>query len=176
MNLSDGEKLILVMLSEIYKSQKIKGEIDPDLVLASVFGDKAWGLKWEYGGLFNTPENNPPAVQETCNILDMYRLLTSSFERLSAADKKRVEKEADIFKEYVHYQGFDGNHDEHIGVVGYLVTKLKRYTEIKHPDLNSHSSATLPKYRRMLKVHEKLIDPYPRNGLTADQIIQILKA
>jgi hypothetical protein len=44
MELSNGEKLILVMLAEIYKSQKIKGQIDPDLVLASIFNDKVWGF------------------------------------------------------------------------------------------------------------------------------------
>jgi uncharacterized protein YfbU (UPF0304 family) len=176
MKLSDGEKLILVMLAEIYKSQKIKGEIDPDVVLTSVFNDKAWGLKWQYSGLFNAPEDNPPVVRETCNILDMYRLLTSSFERLSGPDKKRVESEAGVFKDYIRYRGFDGNNDEHLGVVSYLVGTLKRYTEIKNPDLNSHSIATLQKYRRMLEVHDRLIDPYPLDGLTADQIIQILNA
>jgi uncharacterized protein YfbU (UPF0304 family) len=176
MHLSDGEKLILVMLSEIYKHLKIEGEINSELVLASIFNDKAWGLKWEYGGIFNNPEDNPPAVQETCDILDMYRLLAFSFDELSDEDKARVKSESSPFDDYVKFQGFDGNHDPHHGVVGYLVRDLKRYDELQGHNVNSHTQSTLPKYRKMLKVFEPMRDPYPRDGLTANQLIQILKA
>jgi uncharacterized protein len=175
MQLSDGEKLILVMLSEVYKHLKIKGEIDPDLVLTSIFSDKAWGLKWEYGGLFNNQEDNIPVVEETVDILNMYRLLTSSFEKLSEPEKKRVEAEVDVFKDYVKFQGFDANNDEHYGVVSYLVKDLRRFEELKDTYLNSHSIATLTTYRNMLQVFNTMGPTYPRDGLSADQIIQILK-
>ena len=36
MKFSDGERLILVMLSEVYKHLDIKGEVNPDLVLDAV--------------------------------------------------------------------------------------------------------------------------------------------
>jgi uncharacterized protein YfbU (UPF0304 family) len=173
--LSDGEKLILVMLSEIYKHHEIDGEIDPDLVLTSIFNDKAWGLKWEYGGLFNNPEDNPPVVEETCEILNMYRLLTSSFNKLSAAEQARVKTEAAPFSDYVEFRGFDANNDEHFGVVSYLVKDLERYDELKGKYLNSHSSGTIATYRRMLKVFEPMASSYPHDGLSADQIIKVLK-
>src|ERR1700743_1891440 len=100
----------------------------------------------------------PPVLTETCNILDMYRLLTRSFQQLSGPEKRRVEKEAGVFKDYVRYQGFDGNNDEHLGIVKYLVKNLRRYSEVKNADLNSHSSGTLTKYRRMLEVLHSMID------------------
>jgi len=175
MKLSDGEKLILVMLSEVYKHLGIKGEINPDLVLTSIFRDKAWGLKWEYGGLFNSKEESTPEVEETCDILNMYRVLTPSYEKLSDEDKKRVDKEAYPFNDNVKFQGFDGNNDPHFGIASYLVTDLKRFTEVQ-PDLNSHSIATIDQYRRMLRAYKPMLDPYPHKGLTADQIIKILTA
>ncbi len=113
MKLSDGEKLILVMLSEIYKKLDIQGEIDHKLVLTSIFNNKAWGLKWEYGGLFNSPEDNSPVVQETCDILDMYRWIRAGYARLSDAEKARVKKETTHWAEFVEFKGFDANNDEH---------------------------------------------------------------
>jgi uncharacterized protein YfbU (UPF0304 family) len=177
MKLSDGEKLILVMLSEVYKHLRIEGEINPDLVLASVFGDKAWGLRWEYSGLFNSPEESPPVVQETCDILDMYRMLTRSYEKMSPDDKKRVETEAAPFNDYLKFQGFDGNNDEHFGVVSYLVRHLGKYDELRPGDLNSHSISTLRTYRRKLETYKPMVEDVLKlsDGLTADQIIKILK-
>lgn len=176
MKLSDGEKLILVMLSEIYKHHEIQGEINPDLVLASIFSDKAWGLKWEYGALFNSQEEKSSEVQETCDILDMYRLLTPSYEKLSDAEKQRIQAESTPFDDNVKFQGFDGNNDPHYGITTYLVGQLKRYTEVPL-GLNSHTSSTLGQYRRMLAAFKPMIaESYPREGLTADQIIKILTA
>lgn len=176
MQLSDGERLILVMLAELYKHHKIKGEIDPELVLSSIFKDKPWGLKWEYGSIFrgDSVESNPPAVQETCDILDMFRILTPSYDKLSDEDKARVQKEVDPFGNEYKFQGFDGNNDEHYGIVGYLVENLNRYGELNKHNLNSHSSMTLPTYRRML-AQFKRIKLGPKYELDADQIISILK-
>jgi uncharacterized protein YfbU (UPF0304 family) len=105
----------------------------------------------------------------------MYRLITPSYENLSDEDKQRVDNEAYPFNDNVRFQGFDGNNDPHYGITSYLVTHLQRFTEVP-PDLNSHSSATIDQYRRMLRAFKPMTDPYPHNGLTAEQLIQILTA
>ena len=48
MKLSNGERLILIMVSEIYEKLDIKGEINPALVRDAIYGDKLWALGWEY--------------------------------------------------------------------------------------------------------------------------------
>lgn len=173
MKLSDGEKLILVMLSDIYQHLKIDGDIDPKFVKTSIFDDQTWGLAWQYTGLFPGHDDTPPVVKETCDIFDMYRVLDSSFKKLSAPDQKRVRDAADPFSEFIEFQGFDFNNDPHASVASYLVKHLERYTEI-NPDLNSHSITTLQTYRAMLKNFKPMIDPFPHGGLSADQIIKVL--
>ena len=180
MKLSSGEKLILVMLSEIYKALKIKGEIDPEVVMRSIFNDQTWGLRWEYGSLFNEPDaENPAVVDETCAILDMYRYVTPAFDKLPKAEQERVKKDAYPFSDFITFQGFDGNHDPHFSVVGYLVNTLDKYHELKgaKASLNSHSSGTLPHYRDMLKIYEEEMETTSLGSipLTADQLIKILK-
>lgn len=177
MQFSDGEKLILVMLAGLYKHLKVeRQEIDPDLVLTSIFNDKLWGLKWQYDGIFNAPEANPPAVEETANILNMYRKLTPDYEALSTEDQERVKAAATHWADYVKFKGFDANNDEHYGIVSYMVKDLGRFQELKDAYLNSHSQAELQIYRRMLRAFNQIQAPAVGHRLTADQIIQILKA
>jgi uncharacterized protein len=174
--LSNGEKLILTMLAEIYKKLGINGGIDPNVVLAGTRGDTAWILQLEYGNIVRSSDELPPAVKETCNILDMYRSIEPSFTKLNEPEKERVKRESDPFGDYVKFQGFDGNHDAHYGILSDLVNVLEKYEERNDGIVNSHSSVSLPKYRKMLAVFHSMPDPYLHDGLTGDQIIQILKA
>ncbi len=104
----------------------------------------------------------------------MYRRITRSFEDLPEPERDRVIAESYPFGDYVKFQGFDFNNDPHASVVDHLVKHLERYDEV-NPDLNSHSSATITQYRRMLE----RIQGFPTNGpnwnLGADQIIAVLK-
>ncbi len=171
--MSTHDRLILAMLAGIYKKLGIRDDINPDLVLASVFGDKEWGLRWEYGSLYEDRQlPQPPEVNETTVILDMYRFLTASYGRLSAPEKAKVD--ASPHGSYVKFQGFDGNNDLHYGIMHYLVEDLGRYGEHKPTGvLNSHSMGTIMRYRRMVPIMNRH-DSHVRGSLTADQIIEVL--
>lgn len=175
MTLSDGEKLILYMLSDLYKSLKVEGEIDPGFVCQAIISGNLWGLQERYGGLFATNDTEPAVVTEVVNFLDMWSILEEHLERFSAGDRTRVKSEAFGAD---HYQGFDGNHDhEHRGVARFLIEDLGRFSRFKaRVDLNSHSQATLPKYRAMYAVFEPMRTMIPQPGFSADDIIRILNA
>jgi hypothetical protein len=177
--LSDGEKLILVMLGDIYKKLGIKkneSEIDGDFVQHCVFDNQPWALSWKYTGIFQGENDDPPVVRETADILTMYRALEHSYENLSQAEKDELKQKAGYNFSYIKYQGFDGNNDPHISVAAFLVNHLDRFDELKggRERLNSHSHTTLPKYRRMLPVYDSL--GFPQNGYTVDQLLKIISA
>jgi uncharacterized protein len=175
MRLSNGEKLILAMLAGIYKKLEINDDIDPDIVLAGVRGDSHWILEREYGNIVGSSDP-PPEVTETYNILDMYRSIESSFQNFSDAEKERVKIESHPSQEYVRFQGFDANNDPQYGILHDLVNVLGTYDERKGGIINSHSSVSLLKYRRMLGVFHGMSDLHRDRGLTANGLIQILKA
>jgi uncharacterized protein len=75
MKLSDGEKLILMMLADLYKRLKIKGDFDPDFITNTISHDYLWGFNWEYTGIPFEKEQAPPEVAETVDILDMWSFL-----------------------------------------------------------------------------------------------------
>lgn len=172
--LGDGEKLIVMMLSQLFKHLKVKSEIDPDFLEAVIYGGHYWALGWEYSGLFHSHEDAETVVTEVVDILDLWSFLERGFESLSKQDKDRVAAEAEPFGRHVKFAGFDGNGEsEHIGVARFLINKLDRFTEFKGRDLNAHMP-TLGAHRRMLSVFEPLRSNLIGRDLNAAEIIQIL--
>jgi uncharacterized protein len=102
MKLTDGEKLILVMLTEIFGKLGIEGKTDPKFVQSAIFNDMLWGLNWKYSGIPFEKTENPPAVSDVLRILDMWRFIEQSYEKLSPEDKTRVEIEASPLGETSH--------------------------------------------------------------------------
>lgn len=174
--LSDGEKLILIMLSEIYEHLKIKGDIDPQFVRSAIFGEQTWGLAWAYPGIVGSGENKtPPVVSEVLDILEMWEMLETSYKRLQPADKARIEKEAEPFGSDVRFRGFDGNNEtEYMAAARFLVNDLERFSTFKGRDLNSHLPS-LDTYKRMLSVYMPIRNSHDFGPLNAEQIIKILK-
>jgi uncharacterized protein YfbU (UPF0304 family) len=172
--LSDGEKLILLMLGEIYKHLKIKGEIDPNFIAETIYGGHYWGLSWKYSGMFHGLEDNDRTVSEVVDVLAMWSFIESSYGMLSQKDKDRVEKEAEPFGKHVCFQGFDGNNEtEHLGIARFLIEQLDRFSTFEGRDLNSHYPSIQP-YRRMLHVFEPMRRTLIGRELGASEIISIL--
>lgn len=92
--LSGRDKLILAMLSDISEHLELHGEIDPKFVKAAVWGDYAWGLTWEYQWLFNGRNRPPDSVKEVVDIMDMWSMIETYYDRLSEEDKELVKKDA----------------------------------------------------------------------------------
>lgn len=176
MELSSGEKLILIMLSEIYEHLEIDGDIDPQLVKNAIFGEQTWGLAWAYPGIVGSSETKTPAVvKEVLDILEMWEQLEYSYNQLQPADKVRIEKEAEPFGSHVQFRGFDGNHEtEYMAAAGFLVNDLERFSIFKGRDLNSHMPS-LDTYGRMLAVYKSIRNSHEFGPLNTDQIIKILK-
>lgn len=108
MKLSNGEKLILLMLCEIQENLKMKGETNTALIKEAIFSGNLWGLEWGMPGVFHGSETSEATVTEMVNILAMWQRLEESFNGLNAADKKWLAEQSDLGRD-VKFHGFDGN-------------------------------------------------------------------
>ena len=172
MKLSDGEKLIAMMLADLMQAGKVRGEIDPDFVIETVAGNHLWALKDRYPGLFSDEEPDDEVVNETFDILDMARVIESSIERLDDSEKAEIsENDRQVFI------GFDGNHDPHIGVARMAIEKLHKWQEFAERPLNCHHTI-LPRYHRQLDVFQDIRKNEQRAGVwfKLDQIKRVLAA
>lgn len=175
MELSEGEKLILIMLSEIHEKLKIDDGIDPKLVRDAIYGEYTWALAWQYPGLVGGGENKtPPVVSKVLDILEMWELLEHSYNQLQSADKAKVKADTTPSGYDVRFRGFDGNNEtEYMATAGVLINHLDRFSIFKGRDLNSHMPS-LETYGRMLEVFLPIRRSHSLGMLNAEQIIEIL--
>jgi uncharacterized protein YfbU (UPF0304 family) len=175
--LSDGEKLLLLMLGEVYNHLKVKGESRPDFLANVIYDGHFWAPKWKMPGVFHDYEDDPRDLPITLDMLEMWDRIESGWERLSKKDKERVAKDADPFGSAVKFAGFDGNTEAaYIGIASCLIEQLDRFSRFKGRDLNSHAPV-LATYRRMLAVFTPMKKTLSMGReLDADQLIRILNA
>ena len=175
MKMTDAEKLILSMVSEIHEQLKIKDGIDSTFVKSAIYEDKTWGLYWGLPGLFPGNPETPAEVREVVDILEMWEFIEHAYTNQSREDKDRIVAEAEPFGRQVSFRGFDGNGEsEQIGITRFLMEHLDRFTRFKGRELNSHMPM-LDSHRRMLSVFTSLRPSLKDRELTTDELITILK-
>jgi len=169
MQLTDGEKLIAIMLADLLAGQNIRGEIEAGFVKEAILSDKFWAFKWQYPGVFQDTDPDPELVTETVEILSMCSYLERLIQELSPGDLNEIPEEIrTVFK------GFDANNDEHFGIASMLIETMGLWSEYREHPLNSHGSV-LPHYRAMKEVYDGIGGPNS-GGLSLDEIQAVLAA
>lgn len=175
---SDGEKLLLLAMKDIYRKLGIKGgdTLDLDLVSEVIYGGHFWAPRWELSGVFHGHVDSPSDLAFVVDVLDMWDYLERGYSSLSKQQKDLVAKNAEPFGKHVKFPGFDGNNEsELVGIARFLVTKLNRFTRFAKYDFNSHMP-TRATYGRMLAVFESIRSRVDGRDLTAEEIAQVLSA
>lgn len=176
MKLSDGEKLIILMLTEIYQKLEIDGETEPDFLRSAIFNDHLWGIRWKYSGIPFDRAEDPPIVREVVDILDMWSFIEYAYSNLDVEGKKRLAELAKPFGENPHFHGFDGNNEtEHMSVAMFMVNQLDRFQEFKGRSFNCHHRS-LDGHKRMLSIFESLRASLADASLSVEQLAKILNA
>jgi uncharacterized protein YfbU (UPF0304 family) len=173
--LTDGDKLVLIMLCQVIKQLKLKSNVDPDFVEEVIDGGHYWGLSWKYPGIYHGHEDRAAVVSETLDILDMWYFIQRGYKGLSKKDKDRVSAEAEPLGKQVVFPGFDGNNEsEYLGIARFFIQQLDRFTEFADRDPNAHMP-TLDAHRRMLSAFKPMRITLAGRDLNASEIIELLK-
>jgi uncharacterized protein YfbU (UPF0304 family) len=174
---SDGEKLIVLMLVDLYKHLKVKApEVDPLFVSETIWGGHYWAAKWELPGIFHGHEDDPRDLREVVDVLDMWDFIEGACDGLGKKDREKLEKDAIPFGKLVRFPGFDGNNESsHLAIAGFLVNKMGRFSRFAGRDLNSHAPL-LGAYRRMLRVFDPMRANLAGGGLSAAQLGSVVRA
>lgn len=152
MKLSDGERLIVVMLAEVMQELKLNREIDPELILKLAYGGDDWAIGRKYSGLVDSEEPADVVVKETGDILWMWGIIEHSLTRLEGNDATQAGGWRNT-----QFGGFDGNNDRHYGVAHTMINELGEFEDFHGRGLNSHSQASLPRYRTMYQTFDKYV-------------------
>ncbi|MFZ5517974.1 MAG: YfbU family protein [Candidatus Zhuqueibacterota bacterium] len=175
MKLSDGEKLIILMLSELYENLGVEGEIDPDFIKSAIFNDQLWGIKWKYSGIPFEQTEDPSIVKEVVDILDMWSFIEHAYSKLNDEQKAKLEVDAEPFRKDPKFNGFDGNNEaEYMGTAMFLVNELDRFQEFKGRSFNSHCPS-IETHRRMLDAFRPIRNNLVNGTMSLGQLTKVLK-
>jgi uncharacterized protein YfbU (UPF0304 family) len=174
--LTEGERLITLMLCDLFKRIEVKSDIDPDFVSDAIHRGHLWALNWQYPGIFHGDDTDEPVVRETGDILTMWSVLEDAYGRLNETGRDRFKEAVAPWPNEVLFRGFDGNGEcRHMSVASFMINKMDRFAEFKGRDLNAHMP-TLDMHRRMLAVFNLLYPCGVGYGcLTFENLVTIVK-
>lgn len=175
--LSDGEKLLTMMMCDLYAHVGLsEGGIDPKKIASVIHGGHLWAPKWDMQGLFHDHEDDPENAEFVASVMDMWSFIEDSYVELSKSDKDLVAAEAGPLGKNPKFKGFDGNNEfELMAIAMHFIDGMNRFKSFKGRSMNSHAPM-VRRYRQMLQVFEPIRDSLLGGELSAKQIIAILNA
>jgi uncharacterized protein YfbU (UPF0304 family) len=125
-----------------------------------------------YGDMFDSLSegSSEEDLNEVDDILTMFNFIDNALEALAPEQRQQL----DLKK--LSFSGFDGNHDKHYSIARFLIEKMDRFQEYAGQQLNSHTSSSLPKYRKMLSVFNKAREGHFGSDLTLEDLQKIAAA
>lgn len=172
MNLTNAEKLTLVMLAELHEKLGID-TANADFIKEAIHSDNTWALSWQLTGIVgDNPDPTPPEVIEVLNIMGMWATIEEAYKALGARGQDAVLAAYKI-KAAPVFRGFDGNNEsEYLNIASFFVNHMDRFPEFKGRDFNSHVPS-MEGYRRMLKVWKGRAWSM---GMSVEQMTELLNA
>jgi uncharacterized protein YfbU (UPF0304 family) len=157
MQTRNREEHILAMLNEIRNRHAGTINITPHFVRLTT-------------DIFDKEVLNPETALETDNILNMWRILQDTYANFSPEQKEAVKKGTG--RPMPEFPGFDEQED-HFYAARYLLEHFNNYPGVKQA--NSHMP-TVHMHRRMLTDLRWAQDSIVSDGLSADQLVEVLQA
>ena len=173
---SDGEKMLILMMGDLYKKLEIKNaEMQPEFLADVIYGGHYWAPAWEMNGVFHGHADNPEELKHVVNVLDMWSFMEEAYETLSSDEKTLLVQEVGPWAREVKFAGFDGNEEgSQMQIARFMVEKMNRFTRFKGRSMNSHT-LTYKRYADMYRLFEPIRPTLVGKRLNVRQLIELLK-
>jgi len=178
MRLTNSEKLILVMLSEVYERLGVNGEsgVDPKFIQAAIYSGHTWGVEWKYSWIFDNPDAQPPELNDVINILDMWSTVEEAYEAFDDAQRAELTQLVSSSSEDLNFSGFDDKEEgEFRSIAIFLTDHLDRFPRFKGRIADSNIPSVAG-YRRMCEVFETVQPALFDRRLDVGELARILNA
>jgi uncharacterized protein YfbU (UPF0304 family) len=172
MLLSNGEKIILLMLSQIHEHLKIEDTRAP-LVRQAIETGNIWAVEHSFPEIFDNNEIAPDVVSVTKEVLTMWLSLEESFANLSFTDKEWLKTNSGHIGDRVVFPEFSGNYEiDYLSTARFIVNVLGEYQHFAGRDLN-HSLPHMDTYRSMLPPFQYILNRNSSLALSAQEIAEV---
>lgn len=176
MKVSDGEKLILLMLCELFEKNGVESEFDPVFISSVLMNGNSWAIPYKYSGIGIEESETPEVVNEVFRILEMWEVIEYSYEELSEEAKESVKEKVERMDGPPKFIGFDGNNEaDYLAKANIIIENLDRFTRFQKRYLNSHRM-TLEVHFRMMEVFYPIWEGSNYVALDSDKLVTVLSA
>lgn len=167
MELSNKDKLLVTLLTDIYGHLKVVGALDPFLVHRAVSSDQGWALEWKYPALFPPSGECPAEVAYVMQVLSMWERIELSYEALDVEEQLLLARDVGLTAAKPVFPGFNSKQEGALlGIARLLVNDLQRWP-LFSGRLRSARHSTVAGYDRMLAVLRGLSCAEPDSGQLA---------
>ncbi|MBU1348199.1 MAG: YfbU family protein [Alphaproteobacteria bacterium] len=148
MEVSQGEKLIIHMLSDLFEHLGVESELDPGFIKRALDG-QSWAISSRYG-FTERGDRDDSVANEVGEILHMWRIIEETVEGFDEQQQTQLVELAPVFGKTVKFPGFDANASSgHYGTAVFLVKEDFGWDHFRGRNLNSHGAGTVEGHRRM---------------------------
>ena len=178
MNISESEKLTLLMLCDLYKKLEIEGKdnegyFDSKLIHSAIDTDNAWAIAFKYSHIFRDSDR-PEYVLETESIMAMWEHIERSYASLSCDDKEELVAKIGNKGDNPTFMGFDTNNESlYHSAASFFVKELKLF-----PTFNERSlcaiEETVNQYNGMVRTYNNLDPSSYGRDLSLEELALIL--
>jgi len=175
MIVTDAERLILLMLSDLHDSAGID-KINTRLLRSAISTNNTWAINWEIPDLGVELSDTPQEVVDVANYMFMWSILEDTWHYFPENIKERISENVQINKT-LRFPGFHSTAEKRLyGIAKLFVDDMGRFERHKGRDLNSHTPME-EQYKKMYSTFERFVAPDDFSPtLTPENFIDIFKA
>jgi uncharacterized protein YfbU (UPF0304 family) len=181
MYLTNAEKLIVLMLSDIYKHLNVSSssEIDANFVKKAITTHNTWAIQFKYSELgFESEDGDDWAITgEVFPILFMWHELVSTYMHLSVENKTYIEKEVQQASKKVEFPGFDPNTEgDYFRIARFVVEELNYFPELRGRLIQrERATPSLLMHRALMSVVGPINEPFKPLNISPEKMITMLR-
>ena len=175
-DLSEGEKLILTMLCDLYRKVGAEGPLDPDFLQSAIRGGHFWAIEWQHPSFTHSHANRHSHGQFVTDVLGMWKTLEDCFAALSPVEKGRVVAEAGLPGPPT-FPGWHGDSEtDHKSIARFMTNRMNVFPSFRDKAVRDSGTPAIPGYRRMLARFAEIRGPNRDKALGVEDLIALLKA
>lgn len=172
MKMTKAERLIVLMLCDLYKSPGEDKIFNHKLVEYAVAQGQLWALSWEYGDLLSADPPTKEQVDLVADVMTMWQVIEAFMSRFTPEERDEIATATDTSLDLIKFQGF--YEEPYRSIFRFMLEELGKWSEFAGRDY-SKMLPVLGAELRMLAKYKEIRNAAGFNRkFTPAQIIEIL--
>ena len=172
MEMTKAERLIVLMLCDLYKSPEEDKIFNPKLIEYAVAQGQLWALSWKYGDLLSADPPTKEQVDLVADVMTMWQVIEAFMPRFTPEERDEIVTATDRSLDRIKFQGF--YEAPYRSIFSFMLEELELWPEFAGREY-SKMLPVLEADLRMLAKYKEIRDADRFDlKLTPAQIIEIL--